>query len=49
METAMAKSRDYEELKYVWEQWRQASGMPIRGNYVNYVALSNEAAQANGN
>jgi len=49
METTMSSSRDYEELKYVWSQWRDASGAKMRSNYQNYVSLSNQAAQANGN
>ncbi|XP_059487086.1 angiotensin-converting enzyme-like [Neocloeon triangulifer] len=48
METVISGSRDYEELKYVWSQWRDASGAKMRTNYQNYVTLSNQAAQANG-
>lgn len=47
-EKVMAESRDYEELKYVWSQWRDASGAKMRTNYQNYVTLSNQAAEANG-
>lgn len=47
-EKVMAESRDYEELKYVWSQWRDASGAKMRNNYKNYVTLSNQAAEANG-
>ncbi|XP_065335573.1 angiotensin-converting enzyme-like isoform X1 [Cloeon dipterum] len=48
MENVLATSRDYEELKYVWSQWRDASGANMRSNYQSYVTLSNKAAQANG-
>lgn len=48
METIMAQSRNYDELEYVWTQWRDVSGAQYRTNYANYVTLSNEAATLNG-
>ena len=41
-------SRDYNELEYVWEGWRNASGRTMRQDYIRYVELSNEAARLNG-
>ncbi|XP_021941944.1 angiotensin-converting enzyme-like isoform X2 [Zootermopsis nevadensis] len=40
-------SRDPEELKHVWVEWRKASGEKCRGMFEHYVALSNEAATLN--
>lgn len=48
IEKIISKSRDYEELKYVWSQWRDVSGAKMRTNYQNYVNLSNQDAKANG-
>lgn len=45
----MATSTNYEELQHVWLQWRNAAGAPIRGKYVEFVALSNKAAVENSN
>lgn len=44
----MATSTNYEELKYVWKAWHDASGAKIRSSYPKYVELSNKAAVANG-
>lgn len=44
----MAKSRDYDELKEAWVNWRNSAGKPIRGLYEEYVKLGNKAAVANG-
>ena len=44
----LAKSRNPEELKYYWEQWREASGKQIRSKYQEYVGIYNEAAELNG-
>ncbi|XP_069674785.1 angiotensin-converting enzyme-like isoform X1 [Periplaneta americana] len=43
----LAKSRDPEELKHVWVEWRKVSGEKCRGMFEHYVALSNEAATLN--
>lgn len=48
LEKILATSSDYNELKYVWEQWHDRSGAPMRQDYATYVSLSNEAAVANG-
>ena len=39
----MAKSRDYEELKEVWINWRNSAGKPVRELYKEYVQLGNKA------
>lgn len=44
----MAKSRNFDELKYLWIQWRKASGKLMRRNYKDYVTLMNEVAIGNG-
>ncbi len=38
----------YEELAYLWEQWREVSGKNMIDLYKNYVTLQNRAAQDNG-
>jgi hypothetical protein len=43
----MAKSRDYEELKETWINWRNSAGKPIRELYKEYVKLENLAADKN--
>jgi len=44
----LAKSRDAQELKYYWEQWRESSGKQIKDMYHTYVGLYDEAAKLNG-
>jgi len=43
----MKSSRDEEELRHVWTQWRNVTGRPIKHYYERFVELSNEAAQLN--
>ena len=43
----MRTSRDPDELKHVWVEWRKVSGEECRGMFEDYVALSNEAATLN--
>ncbi len=43
----MAKSRDYEELKEAWINWRNSAGKPIRELYKEYVKLIKMAAVKN--
>lgn len=45
---ALAKSRDYDLLKYIWEEWRSQSGAKIKGTYEQFVKLSNKGARADG-
>ncbi|XP_023709018.2 angiotensin-converting enzyme-like [Cryptotermes secundus] len=40
-------SRDPDELKHVWVEWRKVSGEKCRRMFEHYVALSNEAATLN--
>lgn len=44
----MATSRDYDELLWAWQGWRDAVGLSAREDYELYVELKNEAAMANG-
>lgn len=44
----MAQSRDYNELRNAWKEWRDVSGKKIRTQYKRYVSLSNKAARLNG-
>jgi peptidyl-dipeptidase A len=43
----MRTSRDPDELKYVWVEWRKVTGQKFRGMFEQYVALGNEAATLN--
>lgn len=43
----MSTSHDYDELKYVWQQWHNNSGKLMRNDYGTYVGIMNEAAQLN--
>lgn len=43
----MSKSNNYDELKYLWKAWRDASGAKMKQLYGQYVELSNKAAKAN--
>jgi peptidyl-dipeptidase A/DNA-directed RNA polymerase III subunit RPC1 len=43
----MSKSRNFDELKHVWQQWHEQSGGKMRHHYEKFVQLSNEAAQMN--
>ncbi|XP_057337121.1 angiotensin-converting enzyme-like [Microplitis mediator] len=43
----MIHSRDPEELKYVWQAWRNVSGKNVKEDFTKYVELSNEIARLN--
>lgn len=43
----LANSRDDEELKHVWVEWRNAVGPHCKRLFEEYVDLSNEAARLN--
>jgi hypothetical protein len=43
-----AASHSWEELEYYWKEWRDASGRKMRGQFSDYIQLSNVAAVANG-
>ena len=48
IDAIMKTSRDEEELRHVWIQWRNVTGRPIKEHYERFVELSNEAARLNG-
>lgn len=43
----MARSRDWDELLYVWGEWRRKSGENMKELYEQLIELTNEAAQYN--
>ncbi len=47
VEQVLAKSRDPEELKELWEAWR-AVGAPMREKYTRFIQLQNKGAQELG-
>ena len=48
LQKIMAESRDYKELLFAWQGWRNASGRALRQDYQRYVELANKAATLNG-
>uniref|UniRef100_A0A1B0D1L8 Angiotensin-converting enzyme n=1 Tax=Phlebotomus papatasi TaxID=29031 RepID=A0A1B0D1L8_PHLPP len=48
IELRMAESRDYDELQYIWTEWREKSGKLMREDYKEYVRLINLMAEMNG-
>lgn len=44
----MASSRDWDELKWAWEGWRNVSGRLMPEMYEEYAGLLNMAAEMNG-
>ncbi|XP_053674124.1 angiotensin-converting enzyme-like [Anopheles nili] len=44
----MAKSEDYDELKYVWNEWRRSTGRLMKRDYQDYVELMNQAGKLGG-
>lgn len=47
LKNIMAKSRDWEELTFVWTEWRRKSGRNMRELFEQLVDLTNEAARFN--
>lgn len=45
--TILSESRDPDELKHVWVEWRNTVGPKVKDMYETYVNLSNEAARSN--
>ncbi|CAL4092147.1 unnamed protein product, partial [Meganyctiphanes norvegica] len=43
----MKNSKDYEKLKWAWEEWRTAVGRKLKPLYLQYVELINKQAQLN--
>ena len=48
LEHIMASSRDWDELLWAWEGWRNASGRVMPSTFEEYVGILNDAAQMNG-
>lgn len=48
LEKVLAESRNFDELKYYWAKWRDASGKLMRTDYEKYVDLMNEIGKENG-
>lgn len=48
IDNLMASSRDFEELKWTWNEWHENSGKLMRSDYKEYILLMNKAANANG-
>ncbi len=44
----MANSRDWDELLWAWEGWRNASGRKMPEMFTEFAALQNLAAEMNG-
>lgn len=44
----MEKSRNEEELRYVWSEFREKVGPPIRNTFMRYLDLANQAAERHG-
>ena len=47
-EQLMATSRDWEELKWAWQAWRDATGPKVKQPFTELVNLLNQAARDNG-
>lgn len=47
IELAMASSRNYDELKYIWTKWHDSTGPLMREDYKEYVSMMNQAAALN--
>lgn len=43
----MAKSRNWDELQYVWTEWRRKTGQNIKELFEQMASLSNEASRLN--
>lgn len=48
IEKLLSKSRDYDELKYLWVQWRNETGRKMKDKYPIYVDLMNKVGTGNG-
>ena len=43
-----AKSRNAEQLKHAWVEWRKASGNKYRKEYLEFIGINTEAATSLG-
>ncbi len=41
-------SRDDDELKYYWKEWRAVSGNQYRDKYLQFIDIQNEGAKSLG-
>ncbi|XP_054706988.1 angiotensin-converting enzyme-like [Uloborus diversus] len=41
-------SRNYEELKYIWKEWRDTTNKKLKKMFLQYLQLSNEMARSEG-
>ncbi len=48
IELILATSTDYDELNYVWSEWRKIASRPMIHDYEQYVELNNKVAEVNG-
>eukprot|EP00096_Caligus_rogercresseyi_P012149 TRINITY_DN5005_c0_g1_i1.p1 TRINITY_DN5005_c0_g1~~TRINITY_DN5005_c0_g1_i1.p1 ORF type:complete len:671 (-),score=146.93 TRINITY_DN5005_c0_g1_i1:391-2403(-) len=48
LQEIFATSRDPEELKYYWKEWRKVSGGRMRDSYKKQIPFINNAARLNG-
>ena len=48
LEQIMATSRDWDELVWAWEGWRDVSGRQMPDMYEEYAGILNQAADMNG-
>ncbi|XP_023012858.2 angiotensin-converting enzyme [Leptinotarsa decemlineata] len=44
----MARSRNPKELAYIWREWHDKIGPPMKNKFMRYVDLANQAARKNG-
>lgn len=44
----MENSRSEPELRYVWSQWSEKTGPPIKNTFMRYLDLANQAAERHG-
>ncbi|CAL4122237.1 unnamed protein product [Meganyctiphanes norvegica] len=47
LQQLMKNSKDYEKLKWAWEEWRTAVGRKLKPLYLEYVELLNKQAKLN--
>lgn len=43
----MARSRNWDEMQYIWMEWRRNTGQKYKDTYEQLVSLSNDAAKLN--
>ncbi|KAK7086686.1 hypothetical protein SK128_003261 [Halocaridina rubra] len=48
IEAILAYSRNWDELRHVWDQWRDVTGKLMRDDFIRFAELSNQAAVLDG-